>query len=228
VGRFLAAATAGHYAAGAIATGLSIVVSAIVTYVSGIPGIYAALVFFGLALALTGLALMLVRFFMHVPVIPRDSPVEFVPYRDDALLRQDPRTIPTRRKRSIARDETYVKGENILLPEISKGWGNIEGLTFEDCDLYGPAVLEIGQNVQITEPTFDVVNASLPGILWNRDELVPPTDQWGIRRALPLGVIHLSDCRFVRCRFHALSVVADMATYHQLSTAFGAAFEPVS
>jgi hypothetical protein len=64
----------------------------------------------------------------------------------------------------------------------------LDGFVFEGCDIIGPAVLAILNNVTITYNQFD---GDLGAIIWE----VP------ISRERVIGAIGVQNCTFNRCRF---------------------------
>jgi hypothetical protein len=218
--RFAAIATAGNYAAGLIATGISIAVSAVLTYLTGISGTYGALIFVGLALGLTGMSLLLVRRFLPAHLLPAGTRIDFVSVR----LPPGP---PKRRKRSLKEDDRYVRGDHLLLAEIAR-YGDLSGRTFEDCDIYGPAIIFPLENVQIVQPTFDIPDGVVESMLWDRD-LIQSTRKTAFYHPSQIGgVVRVTDCRFIRCRFHQIGFFADQATWAEMMRQWGDAFDVVS
>lgn len=71
--------------------------------------------------------------------------------------------------------------------------GLIRGRTFDDCDIYGPAVIHIsGAGVG------QLVSCTISGSAQN--SLV-------VTQALPIGAIVTLDCNFMNCRFYKISFV---------------------
>lgn len=88
---------------------------------------------------------------------------------------------------------TSFEKEAVWLPQLAVQHWNagqmmIEGKTFTDCLIEGPAVLGIGEGVQ-----FDGCNMGTATDV--RTLLLTP------RGPKAVGVIGFKDCRFVRCRF---------------------------
>jgi hypothetical protein len=147
---------------------------------------------FLLALAVLMLVVRLVfSRFVH-PVLPAGTNVALTSDRKPALP-------PASRKRSFKDDETYARREHILLPEIADLEG-ISNKTFEDCHLYGPAVLVINYDAGVTveDPTFHITDGVVQNNLWEQG-------RFGGSAIFALsGTIPLKRCRFVRCHFHSI------------------------
>ena len=84
-------------------------------------------------------------------------------------------------------DRTHRR-TTIRITDLAVTDNKLEGLTFEECHIIGPAVLGIIRNVRFDRCSFEGTPEEL---IWE----VPP------ERPSVLGVIGLSDCQFYGCRF---------------------------
>ena len=69
----------------------------------------------------------------------------------------------------------------------------ITGRTFEDCTIYGPAVLTLLNDVTMDSNTFE---GSRDALFWELPE----------ERERVIGAIGLRDCRFRRCVFRRIGI----------------------
>lgn len=93
--------------------------------------------------------------------------------------------------------QPYLHGRYFRISELADSNHVIEGRTFEDCYIYGPAVLFAHDNVDLQHSSFE----------GSKDEVFIPTI--GGRTGPGSGVIVLKDCKFRRCHFIGVSFVAN-------------------
>jgi hypothetical protein len=72
----------------------------------------------------------------------------------------------------------------------------IEGHAFEDCLILGPAVLQLADENELIECSFD---GDPVGILW----VIPPD------RPYTIGAVGVRNCSFVGCRFSQIGFAGD-------------------
>jgi hypothetical protein len=83
----------------------------------------------------------------------------------------------------------YVTQQHFAITELAVN-GKIIGRTFEDCDIFGPAVLVLGGVGQMYRCTFD---SPAVFIRTNQDKVVGP--------------ILITDCSFKSCRFQGVGFI---------------------
>ena len=93
--------------------------------------------------------------------------------------------------------QQYISGKYFHVYELAGADNVIEGRTFEDCWIYGPAVLATTSNTNISASVF---NSSIDMLLL--PIVVPQRVGQGSR------IILLRDCRFRRCHFVGITFVA--------------------
>lgn len=93
--------------------------------------------------------------------------------------------------------QTFIHGRVVRIGDVTGSKDVIKGKIFEECDIYGPAILVVGDDPNtlpsgLIENSFDAAGRSFEeiviGIQYDAD--------W------PLGGIMLEDCQFKRCNFH--------------------------
>ncbi|MDO8433319.1 MAG: hypothetical protein Q7S58_13005 [Candidatus Binatus sp.] len=118
-------------------------------------------------------------------------------YRLYENLQNQPRLLSADEK-----SQSHLEGKRFYITELigpprAEGFAVIEGWTFEDCWIYGPVVLAgLGEN--------DIQHNIFVG---DFDNIFTVTEVG----AAPVGVIWLKDCRFRRCHFVAISILATKA-----------------
>lgn len=95
----------------------------------------------------------------------------------------------------------HLKGLSFRIVDLAREHFVIEHRVFEDCVIYGPAMLAIYRNVQMLYCTFDGIGYSflfdLPG------------------RRYITGPIVLDDCIFRRCRFVRIGLIGHTETIEE-------------
>jgi hypothetical protein len=79
------------------------------------------------------------------------------------------------------------RGEVIQFAALAGGETRLEGLTFTDCWIRGPAVLAPNDECEFRDPVF---YGTLEEIIWERPE-----------GSGAIGAIHLHNCVFIDCTF---------------------------
>jgi len=87
----------------------------------------------------------------------------------------------------------YIAHQTFSIADLAIN-GRIEGRTFEDCDIYGPAVVHVTGIGHIHESIFDSMNSF---IVTAQDKVVGP--------------ILAKDCSFRGCRFHGVGFIGPEA-----------------
>ena len=90
---------------------------------------------------------------------------------------------------------------SIRIADLARESVTIEGHTFEDCNIYGPAVVFPGHEVNIADCAFESDLRGFPDNIF----IVIKED-----RKL-YGVIGLKECTFRRCTFHRIAIVCNPA-----------------
>lgn len=98
---------------------------------------------------------------------------------------------------------TEFENEIVRLPDLAIASDILEGLTFKNCMVVGPAVIAPVGALNLSDMVF---SASIEEMLI----LAPET------RVLPKGVIGIKDCSFEGCRFDRLSIMADEPVLERL------------
>jgi hypothetical protein len=96
----------------------------------------------------------------------------------------------------------------IRLPDLAVTTAVLSGLTFENCQVHGPAVLAMIDNVRINRCGFD---GTPEAVLW------PISSE----RKQILGAIGLSNCEFVGCSFVGIGLAVPEAELSQVRRGLG-------
>jgi hypothetical protein len=102
--------------------------------------------------------------------------------------------------------ESYIHGKYFKIADLADSRNIIEGRTFEDCWIYGPAVLFLHQSNDISNNN-EFVGSS--------DEIFMAAGQHSVVGG-GSGVIVLKDCKFRKCHFLRVTFVgtdADIAKW---------------
>ncbi len=94
---------------------------------------------------------------------------------------------------------SYFKDETIFLPDMARRRVVVKDRTFDDCDIYGPAVAAVMIGTDFIDCTFAEAG--------DRETLVWPPD---MQRRGYLGVVGLENCIFRRCSFITVGLLADV------------------
>jgi hypothetical protein len=92
--------------------------------------------------------------------------------------------------------EQYIQGKYLRIADLADADNVIEGRTFEDCHIYGPAVLFLLSYNDVGDSTFE----------GNMNHVFLPAAPGAMVGATG-GVIGLKDCKFRRCRFQHITIV---------------------
>lgn len=87
-----------------------------------------------------------------------------------------------------------LRNEVVRISELTVNSVTLEGLTFQNCKILGPAVLLLLGRTTLVHSTFDAPNAE--ALFWE----IPPS------RALVVGAVSAVDCTFSACRFEAIGL----------------------
>jgi hypothetical protein len=79
----------------------------------------------------------------------------------------------------------------VRIAELAKDTEILDGYDFNDCDIWGPAVLAVLDNNTLMNSGFD---GDFDSILWE----VPST------RKRVVGAVGVQNCKFIGCRFHRI------------------------
>ncbi|PLS84678.1 MAG: hypothetical protein CYG60_16645, partial [Actinobacteria bacterium] len=90
----------------------------------------------------------------------------------------------------------YLKGASFHIADLVRNETRIRGWTFEDCTIYGPAVIATLAGTLIHEPTWTAENVDY--VLW---------DAHGGEDRRWEGLIGLQDCAFRRCTFVRIGIL---------------------
>jgi len=109
------------------------------------------------------------------------------------------------------KDERHISHRSFRIVDILGEDTFITGKTFEDCTIYGPAVL-----VPIDRTTMDQIalDGPLDAIFWE-----VPED-----RMMIIGAVGLIDCTFRRCKFHGLGIGGKRPLLELFARALGVPF----
>jgi hypothetical protein len=96
---------------------------------------------------------------------------------------------------NVELSEPYLSNKYVRLAEIADVNGVIEGRVFRDCWIYGPAVVYLERDVEISYSDFDgpfdqIFTPVVPNTRYSR------------------GQMTVRDCKFTRCRFIRISFLA--------------------
>ncbi|MDO8716919.1 MAG: hypothetical protein Q7J73_08985 [Dehalococcoidales bacterium] len=95
-----------------------------------------------------------------------------------------------------------LSGLQINVADLARNDLTIKNKTFNNCDLYGPAVIAmLGDYVVVTGNTFD---ASIDTMFTVQD-----TDRW------ISGVIAFENVQFINCRFHKIGIIGSSTMKQQ-------------
>ena len=86
----------------------------------------------------------------------------------------------------------FIQGQTFNISLLAHE-GLISERSFDDCDIYGPAILFLSGVGNISESTF----------AGNQDNLYVT-----VENTIPAGAIHAKGCSFKRCRFHRISIAS--------------------
>jgi hypothetical protein len=87
-----------------------------------------------------------------------------------------------------------IRGTTVVISTLANPNSIVEGYTFEDCRIVGPAVLVMVRNTTIGESRFD---ADPNGMFWENNA------GQGVRIT---GAVGLQDCTFLRCTFQNIGI----------------------
>jgi hypothetical protein len=91
----------------------------------------------------------------------------------------------------------FIKGRTVDIVMVPRIGGLIEGKTFEDCTIRGPAILMgTGDNNHMDNCTFDYGHGDADSIMWFRTRL----------EEFVVGAIGLRNCTFRRCVFVGIGI----------------------
>ena len=120
--------------------------------------------------------------------------------------------------RALVARKAFTK-EAVWLPSLAVNHWNagemaIEGKTFTDCVIEGPAVMAV-----MNDTTFD---SCIMGVTTDtRTLLYRPLSQTKLA-----GVVGMSNCKFVRCRFVQVGFTGSEKLLEELAAGIGQAAEP--
>ncbi len=113
---------------------------------------------------------------------------------------------------------TYLQGVPLRLVDIPRTGFSIKGRTFENCDIFGPAIMAPVSKSMIVGCAFQT---ELPGV-WSPVLWPIPDD------ATVIGVIGLVDCTFKNCRFHGVGIAGSRRNLANLLKATGASSSAIT
>jgi hypothetical protein len=96
--------------------------------------------------------------------------------------------------------EQYIHGKHVYVSGFVDGNNNIQGRTFEDCWLYGPAVFATTDGTDIGSSDFDGGKKAFIPVIPLRPGVISTSP----------GLINVRDCKFRRCHFVRISIVGDL------------------
>lgn len=105
------------------------------------------------------------------------------------------------------KDERHITHRSFRLIDLVEEEPVIMGKTFEDCTIYGPAVLLPVERTIMEHNSF---NGTSEGIFWEI-----PDD-----RNYIIGAVGLVDCTFRRCNFHGIGISGKRPLLEQFLRAF--------
>jgi ABC-type multidrug transport system fused ATPase/permease subunit len=94
---------------------------------------------------------------------------------------------------------SYFKDEAIHIPDLARNRTVIKNKTFEDCDIYGPAVLAVMGSTDFEDCEF-AERANFDALVW-------PVST---NRADHTGAIGAENCMFRRCNFLRVGLLANL------------------
>lgn len=101
-----------------------------------------------------------------------------------------------------------MKGKTVRLPSLAYGTGVIENYRLIDCQVLGPAVIAMLENVTATRCHFD--SPDWESMFWPHPS-----------RAAMVGAIGIRNSEFVDCTFHDVGVTAPPEVEAQVRAGFG-------
>lgn len=99
-------------------------------------------------------------------------------------------------------NEPHISHRSFRIVDLVENDDLIKGRTFEDCTIYGPAVLAPLDRMTFEQNTFE---ADMEALLWEIPE----------DRQRVLGAIGLSNCTFRRCNFRRIGIAGKRALMEQ-------------
>lgn len=100
--------------------------------------------------------------------------------------------------------DNYFRREIVKIADHALHEDIIQSLTFEDCEIVGPAILAPLRDVEFANPRF---SNSMEAVLW---EVVPPREV--------VGLIGLVDIKFISCSFRRVGIAVQPEAYRALLT----------
>lgn len=102
----------------------------------------------------------------------------------------DPAGVFTRPEHLTAK---YLSGHTFKITDLLPYGNVVQGRTFEDCTIHGPAILNVGGVGHMHECTFDAPSKDAVYILTDNKQA--------------LGIIIMRDCSFKKCRFVDIGIL---------------------
>lgn len=106
-------------------------------------------------------------------------------------------------------EKREFRNEAVRIADLTVHTDLIQGRTFENCQILGPAVLALLGKTTISHCTFD--GNDFEDIAWPI-----ATD-----RQTMIGAVGVADCEFFRCRLVQIGIAVPAAEIEQLRTGFG-------
>lgn len=101
-----------------------------------------------------------------------------------------------------------IRDDVVRIAELTVNTSTIEGYTFSNCRIIGPAILVLLDRVTITSAGFDA--PGLDAVFWE-----VPHDRGPV-----VGVIGVVNCTFSNCRFELIGIAGPPEMRAQLEAAF--------
>jgi hypothetical protein len=108
----------------------------------------------------------------------------------DRALRTGPTALPS----DVDKNTLYFRGRKLRIIDLMDHGAHIHNRIFEDCQIFGPAVIYL-RNTELLTCKFQMPQEAAP--FW---ELAP-------NHRPVVGAIDLIDCRFIRCSFVGIGML---------------------
>ena len=94
--------------------------------------------------------------------------------------------------------KTAYSDETVYIGALAAGMSVLENLTFEQCEIVGPAILFINPDwkITLTSPSFGIPGGRFDDLVWE----VPPS------KNAVIGAVGVKDCTFRGCRFEGVGL----------------------
>jgi hypothetical protein len=96
--------------------------------------------------------------------------------------------------------QTSYRDETVQIGALAATVGRLEGLTFENCLITGPAILFIHPDwkIEIDSPVFEIPGGDIEAVFWEVDPY----------KQTVIGAIAVKDCVFRNCRFQGIGLAS--------------------